>query len=196
MEEQLLSEHWELPLIRASRAGDVDSADRRHGQHEPKPGHIQKSSAAGRPATVGFWFFWGGGVGFAYKEKQFRHCVFFWCPSKKWIAQAHTQSIIMFSGSFTRSWLVKTLAINSWNGVGCGPHLVVPMCFSKWNNPAKETTRLQKQHRQDKSQLSIVSALSWLVSTVPFWHPTNSYSQGTEYKKMPLCGINPVVCSD
>lgn len=55
--KQLVSEHWEQPLIRASRARNVDSAERRHGQHEPKPGHVQKSSAGGRVATVGVYFF-------------------------------------------------------------------------------------------------------------------------------------------
>ena len=58
VEEQFVSEHWEQPLIRASRARNVDSAERRHGQHEPKPGHVQKSSAGGRVATVGVYFFW------------------------------------------------------------------------------------------------------------------------------------------
>lgn len=56
VEEQLISEHWEQPLIRASRARNVDSAERRHGQHEPR--HVQKSSAGGRVATVGVYFFW------------------------------------------------------------------------------------------------------------------------------------------
>lgn len=87
VEEQLISEHWEQPLIRASRARNVDSAERRHGQHEPKPGHVQKSSAGSRVATVGVYFL--GETGSIFHTRRITH------------------TIIMFSGRLTGSSLSR-----------------------------------------------------------------------------------------
>lgn len=102
-EEQLISEHWEQPLIRASRARNVDSAERRHGQHEPKPGHVQKSSAGGRVATVGVYFFWVKRGRFSIQGETISSLSLLCVLPKTRI----THTIIMFSGSLTGSSLSR-----------------------------------------------------------------------------------------
>ena len=107
VEKQLLSEQWEQPLILASRARNVDSAERRHGQHEPKPGHIQKSSAGGRPATVGVYF--SGG---SHHCSQVLLLVSF---QKTRLTHARSSCFWRVDGVLT----VETLPIKRCNGVGC-----------------------------------------------------------------------------